>query len=126
VTKLLTAAELMAATPPFQDAPCETWGGTVRVARLTGPDKLRFALRAADMTRDESGRASMTEPRNWAFAVDLIAASIVDAEGTLQFADPEPRAWLSGEVGAVSELLGTCLTVNGLGETTEVSDAKKD
>ena len=96
--------------------------------RLSGPDKLRFALRAAGLEKDADGKTQMTLPQNWAFAVDLIAACAVDAEMALQFADAGPRAWLSGEVQAVSELLGPCMEVNGLGETTtkEVDDAKKD
>lgn len=128
MAELLTAAELMDRTPPYRDVVCEAWGGLIRVARLSGPDKLRFALRAAALEKDKAGKVHMSEPQNWAFAVDLLAACVVDSEGALQFAEHGPRAWLSGEVTAVSELLGPCMEVNGLGgtEASEVEAAKKD
>ena len=125
---LLTAAELMNRTPLYQDVNCESWGGPVRISRLDGPEKLRFALRASRLEKDADDRIRMTEPANWAFAVDLIAASVTDSDGALQFAEAGPRAWLAGEINAVSELLGRVMEINGLGaaEETEVEAEKKD
>jgi len=126
MAELLTAARLMAAAPPYLDHECQAWGGTVRLVRLSGPDKLRITLAAAGLDKHD-GQLSLSDPANFEFAVDVLAMSIVDGEGQLQFADATARAWLSGEVSAVAELLGVVMNLNGLGGVErEIAEAKKD
>lgn len=131
MTALLTAAALMANRPLFEDVSCDSWNGTVRMARMSGPDKIRFAILTDTLERDQDQRIKLLSAVNWAFAVDLLAASIVNAEGQLQFADPSARAWLSGEVQAVGQLLPQAMRIQGLGGATadepdEVDEAKKN
>ena len=128
-SKILTAAELMSSSPPWRDVPCGAWRGTVRIARLSGPVKLRMALAASQLARNEEGSVTITDPENWCFAIDLLAACIIDESGSLQFAEPSAKAWLSGEVNAVAELLTAAMDVNGLGaaeQEAETEAAKKD
>jgi hypothetical protein len=128
MSKLLTAAQLMDARPPWQDVVCDAWDGLVRLARLSGPEKLKFALRASGLNRDGE-KITLTDPHNWAWAVDLVAASVVNEEGELQFAGETQRSWLAGEIQAVSELLNPIMSLNGLGsadEQAEIEATKKD
>lgn len=124
-TGLLTARELMAACPPWRDVACESWGGLVRIARLEPGVKLRMALQASTLSKGPDGKISMLDAANWGFAVDLVAASVVDEEGTLQFAEPGPRAWLAGEISAVSQLLTECMQLNRLGGAEIDADAEE-
>lgn len=121
---VLTAAELMAASPATVDVPCAAWNGTVRLARLDPAAKLRLALRASTLAKDDNGKVQMLDGDNWDFAVDVVAASVIDEEGTVQFADPSPRAWLCGEINAVSELLGKAMQLNRLGGAEIDADAE--
>ena len=128
-TGLLTARELMAASPPWRDVACEAWGGMVRIVRLEPGAKLRLALQASTLSKGGDGKISMLDAANWGYAVDLVAASVVDEEGTLQFAEPGPRAWLAGEISAVSQLLNECMDLNRLGGAAideDVEEAKKN
>lgn len=127
--KILTAAELMSSTPPWRDVHCVAWRGTVRIARLSGPDKLRMAIAASQLARNEQGSVTLTEPENWCFAIDLLAACIIGDDGSLQFAEPSAKDWLSGEINAVAELLTAAMEINGLGaaeQDAEIEAAKKD
>lgn len=121
--RLITAAELMARRPGFVDVPVEAWdGAVVRIRRLDGPAKLRASLAAEEL--DSNDKAAMYE-----FGADLLAQSIVDEHGERQFADPAAKAWLCGEVGAVSELIQQAIIINGLAAQTireEVDRAKKN
>lgn len=123
--QLLTAAQLMAASPTTIDVQCAAWDGTVRLARLDPAAKLRLALRASTLTKDEAGKVQMLDSSNWDFAVDVVAASVVDETGALQFADPSARAWLCGEINAVSELLGAAMKLNRLGGAEIDADAEQ-
>lgn len=128
--RILTAAELMGRSPATVDVPCAAWDGVVRLRRLDGPQKLRFALGADRLIRDDAGRVQMTEPANWAYAVDLLAASIVGEDGALQFDGDEARTWLGSEISAISELVAHALRLNGMmsaaTEQEEIDAAKKD
>ena len=127
--KLLTAAELMARSPREFVVDCQSWCGPVRMLRLPGPEKLRVSLQIAGLTKDGDGKVSLSDSAAWGFAVDLLADSIVDEDGALQFAEPSSLAWLAAEVAAVSELLGPCLRLNGLGEAEQAAEleaAKND
>lgn len=128
--KIITAAELMSRSPSAIEIPCQAWDGAlVRMLKLDGPTKIRTSLQVEGLVKDEAGKVTISDPLNWAFAVDLLAVSIVDENGVLQFAAPEPLAWLSGEVNAVAELLPSALRLNGLGgseQAAEVEAAKND
>jgi hypothetical protein len=127
--EVLTAVELMQRFPPWVDVDCPAWGGQVRIARLEGPAKLRLAIEVEGLQRGEDGKLSLLDPRNWEFAVRLLAASIVDAAGTVQFSDPSAQVWLSGEISAVGQLLSVAIRVQGLQDDTVAADvaaAKKN
>jgi hypothetical protein len=123
--KPLTARELMAASPPWRDVECVAWGGLVRIARLDPVSKLRLALQASTLNKGDEGKISMLEEANWGFAVQLVAACVIDEQGTLQFAEPGPRAWLAGEISAVSQLLSECMALNRLGGAEVDADAEE-
>ena len=122
--RILTAAELMAASPATVDVECAAWSGTVRLARLSPAAKLRLALRAGTLTKDDGGNIQMLDAGNWDFAVDVVAESVVDEGGTLQFSEPSARAWLCGEINAVSELLSAAMRLNRLGGAEIDADAE--
>jgi hypothetical protein len=68
--------------------------------------------------------------RNYQFGVDLLAESIVDSEGQLQFAaDDAAREWLSGEIEATAQLVPAALELNGIAPAivaAEVEAAEKN
>lgn len=120
---ILTAAKLMDADPPWMEIHCAAWGGIVRLARLTPQAKLTLALAAAGLVKGDDGRVQLMDEENWPFAVDLVAASIVDAEGILQFAEPGPKTWLAGEISAVMELFPHATALNRMGDQQRSADA---
>lgn len=119
---LVSIADVMTRRPAFADVDVPPWGGTVRLARLDGPDKLRFALRAEAVTDDD--RESY-----YRFGIDLLAASIIDANGQLEVTTEAGLTWLSGEIEAVGILVPAALRLNGLAAAdvaSEVEDAEKN
>ena len=128
--KIITARELIERSPTTVDVVVEAWKATVRLRRLDVSKKLDFSLRSQRMARDENGRVLITDPANWSLAVDLLADSIIDDQGTLQFREPSQLEWLSTELEAISELLSYALRLNGLlgnePEQEEIAEAKKD
>lgn len=126
----ITARELMARRPATVDVEVKAWGSTVRLQRLDGPRKLEFALGAQRLIRGDDGRVAIGEPVNWGFAVDLLAASIVDDQGVLQFGATPEASWLASEIEAIGELIPHALRLNGLiaadEEQAEIDAAKKD
>jgi len=98
----------------FLDVPCEAWGDDVRLLRLRGMKKAELIDKAAAIEKDDEGNP-LDKEEAYEFAVALLAASIVDDEGTLQFGTPDRQHWLSGEIEAVSELCQPAVDFNGLG-----------
>lgn len=124
-TTPVTAAELMAAKPLFVDHPCQAWDRTVRLARLSVDAYLELAEQFEGYARNESDEVSRAD--RYAWACDVVAATVVDAQGRLQFADPVARHWLAGEPAAVRELLAVAMQLNGLGTVEDAgTPAKKN
>lgn|GEM_PF-1302299 len=123
-TRPVTAAELMGRRPGHVDVFCEAWQSWVRLRRLSGPAKFRMALAAEALGGAED------KERNYQFGVDLLAESIVDSEGQLQFAaDDAAREWLSGEIEATAQLVPAALELNGIAPAivaAEVEAAEKN
>jgi hypothetical protein len=117
----VTAAELMAAKPLYVDHPCQAWGRTVRVGRLSVDAYLALSEQYERYPKDEAGQVSREDRYTWACAV--VAATVTDAAGVLQFAEGGPRQWLAGEPGAVRELLVVAMQLNGLGTVEDDSAA---
>jgi hypothetical protein len=120
--RLATAAELMAARPGHVDVDVDAWGARVRLVRLDGPAKLRTSLAAEGIS--EGDREAF-----YSFGIDLLADSIVDENGVKQFATPEAKAWLSGEIAAVGQLVTEATRLNGLGASAvadQVEAARKN
>lgn len=114
MVKPITSAELMAARPTFLDHPCEAWDqAIVRVQRL-GPAEYVALTESYELLGDKP-----TQRQRYEWAVDVVANSVVDSEGTLQFSDPAARTWLSCEVAAVNELLRVAMRVSNLGTVAE-------
>lgn len=122
----VTAAELMAAKPLWMDHPCVAWGRTVRLGRLPVDAYLALSEQYESYPRDEAGQIGRKDRYTW--ACDVVAATVIDDAGTLQFATGAARQWLAGEPGAVRELLDVAMTFNGLGTVEETADgaAKKN
>lgn len=116
-----TAAELMAARPMWVDVPCEAWGRTVRLCRLTTAAFLALGECWEAYTRDAADQVSKGD--RYAWACEVVAACIVDGEGVLQFATGAARLWLESEPAAVRELVNHCLVLNGLGSAEDADDA---
>jgi hypothetical protein len=109
----VTAAELMAAKPLWIDHPCQAWDRTVRVGRLSLDAYLALSEQYERYQRDEAGAVARAD--RYAWACDVVAATVIDAAGVLQFNEGGPRQWLASEPGAVRELLGVAMQLNGLG-----------
>jgi hypothetical protein len=120
----VTAAELMAAKPLYVDHACQAWGRIVRVGRLSVDAYLALSEQYELYPRDEAGAVSRKD--RYAWACDVVAATVIDEAGVLQFSEGGPRQWLAGEPGAVRELLTVAMQLNGLGTVEESADADGD
>jgi hypothetical protein len=117
--QLATAAELMAAKPLWIDHPCQSWGRTVRLCKLDPTAYLALSEQWEAYERNEAGEVSKGDRYAWAVAV--VAATVVDGGGVLQFSDGAARQWLASEPSAVRELVDVALRMNGLGEVEDAA-----
>lgn len=108
-----TAAELMGSRPRHRDVLVSDWGRVVRIAKLHVRDYITLRERWEALPRDADGEVSEADKYDW--AVDVVAHSVTDATGALQFLEGGPRQWLAGEPQAVSELLPAVMELSGLG-----------
>jgi len=122
---IATFDQLSKNRPPFKDVLCKAWDCDVRLQKLDGPDKLRMVELTEGLEKDDDGNV-LDKQAGYEFGLELLARSIVDDEGTLQFAAPAARQWLSGEIEAVAELLDEAIELNGLGADDEVEQKKSD
>lgn len=109
---------------PWIDVACEAWGVEVRLLRLRGMQLAKMIDAGESLEKDENGKPVDMDAA-YEFAVELLAESIVDEEGTLQFGSHDRRHWLSGEVIAVAELAQHAIELNGLGPGDQETVAEK-
>jgi len=122
-----TFEQITQGRPTHLDVPCKAWGCDVRLQRLSGPDKLDIVELSETLDKDDQGNV-LDKKAGYVFGLELLSRSIVDDQGNLQFATPLRLHWLSGEIGACSELLGPATQLNNLGpdDDDEVEQKKTD
>lgn len=120
-----TAAELMAARPLSIDQFCTAWGRTVRLMRLSPTAYLELSERWERYRRLDPDGEKVSKRDRYDWACEVVAASVVDDQGVLQFSEGTARQWLASEPGAVGELVDVVLRLNGLGSVEDAAGEKK-
>jgi hypothetical protein len=122
--KAFNAAAAAAESPRVITVPCEAWGADVRLQRMEPLAKLELIAPYEAAEKDASGSIKDRQ-KAWEFGVALIAASVVNDDGSRQFETPELLQWLGGEFEAVSQLLPHAMTLQRLG-SADLDTAKKN
>jgi hypothetical protein len=114
-------AILAAEDKKYEDVPVPEWGGTVRVAGMTGGD--RNAYQASMVVLGPNGsvqRLNMADQ-----LAKLLSRSIVDESGERLFSDKDLKA-LSAKNGAVLDRLGdVAMRLSGLRKEDMEAEAGK-
>jgi hypothetical protein len=121
MTLLNRDAILAAEDKNYEDVPVPEWGGTVRVAGMTGGD--RNAYQASMVVLGPNGsvqRLNMADQ-----LAKLLSRSIVDDNGERLFSDKDLKA-LSAKSGAVLDRLGdVAMRLSGLRKEDMEAEAGK-
>lgn len=108
---------------PYEDVEVPEWGGTVRVAGLTGKGATEFSSRMVET--DNHGQVrSVKISEN--FMAELLAATLVDEEFKPLFSKGADVEALGGKSAAVlKRLADIAMRLSGLGEEA-AGDAEKN
>lgn len=101
---LLSKAQILAADDlPFEDVEVPAWGGTVRVRTMTAGerDQFEFSLQGAKNAAEN-------------FRARLLAATIVDASGSLMFSEADIAALSKKSAVAADKLVAVAMRLSAV------------
>jgi hypothetical protein len=107
---LSAAAILAAADLKFEDVPVPEWGGSVRIAVMSGLARDEF------MTRSDDGYSN--------FQARLLMATAIDESGVRLFNADQLAALQGKNKDVLDRLTAVAMRINGMGQTAQESIAK--
>ena len=114
MTILSKAAILEAADLKTEDVPVPEWGGTVRVAAMSGKSRDEY------YTRHGEGKIPYSQ-----FSANVLVATVVDEDGKPIFEESDIDALRTKSQAAMDRVLAVALRLNGLGPTA-IEEAGKN